>query len=273
MEFSPYANASLYDDVFESKRADCDYYVALARKHRSRRILERFCGTGRILLTLFQRLTQEDCLECKPEELHCCGLDLEPTMLEYLTGKVASLPRTDCYSVEAIVGDVTQFQPPDRQFDLIIDGGGSFHLLASQREQRDALLCACSLLSESGHYVLDLWNPNSEWLAQCSKREVLELSHIDNGADGSIVVRKIASAYSSSNQRLSRHIFVERYDKDGRQAGSWYQHETFRIIYPGELTLLLGAAGLNLIELKGSYASDTFDDHARRMIATCDRKQ
>ncbi|NLC59057.1 MAG: class I SAM-dependent methyltransferase [Armatimonadetes bacterium] len=133
--------AEVYDQI-EAHTED----VALLRRLLSGagplRILEPFCGTGRILIPLAQ------------DGHTLVGIDQAAGMLERARQKVAALPAEVQERLRLIRADVTAGPWPDG-FNVVILGGNCFYELATAEEQEGCIASAARALRPGGHLYLD----------------------------------------------------------------------------------------------------------------------
>jgi SAM-dependent methyltransferase len=128
--------AEFYDE-HETERNDVALLRQLIGKDSPLRILEPFCGAGRLLLPL-----AEDGHEL-------VGIDAARTMLDRLRQKLTALLAAVRTRVRLIEGDVLELEWPSG-FDLVILGGNCFYELASPEEQESCIAKAARSLRPGG---------------------------------------------------------------------------------------------------------------------------
>lgn len=106
------------------------------------RVLEAFCGTGRILIPLAQDGHQ------------ITGLDRSKAMLDRARMKIDQMPEEARRRVSLIEGDVITNDWP-QGFDLVILGGNCFYELATPEEQEHCIASASAALNPGGYLYLD----------------------------------------------------------------------------------------------------------------------
>ena len=106
------------------------------------RILEPFCGTGRLLLPLAQ------------DGHELVGMDCSKTQLGRLREKLVDLPAETQARVTVIEADVIA-TPWPTDFDLILLGGNCFYVVAGAEEQNHCLAAAAASLKPGGYLFLD----------------------------------------------------------------------------------------------------------------------
>jgi len=133
--------AEIYDQS-ETYTDDVQLIRRLIGARNSLRILEPFCGTGRILIPL----------ACDGHTL--TGLDQAAGMLERLRRKMAHLPHETGRQITLVWADVIQVGWPEG-FDLVILGGNCFYELATPAEQESCLRSAALSLNPGGCVYVD----------------------------------------------------------------------------------------------------------------------
>ena len=121
---------------------DVELIRRLISNRRQLRILEPFCGTGRILIPL-----AEDGHEL-------VGLDQSRNMLDRARTKIAKLPLPAQQRITLIHADATTGNWPD-EFDLVLLGGNCFYELASSEEQEGCVAFATAALKGTGYVYVD----------------------------------------------------------------------------------------------------------------------
>ena len=106
------------------------------------RILEPFCGTGRILIPLAQ------------DGHELVGMDKAQHMLDRAKTKIAELPAGVQARITLIQADVIGDEWP-RDFDVVILGGNCFYELATPLEQEGCIASAANSLKVGGHVFVD----------------------------------------------------------------------------------------------------------------------
>ena len=109
---------------------------------KPKRILEPFCGSGRILLPLVEA----------GHEVH--GIDRSEHMLQVLGTRVQSLPSEMQPRVTYACADVTQGTWPSG-FDVVVLGANCLYELATPQQQERCIARASEALREGGHLFLD----------------------------------------------------------------------------------------------------------------------
>lgn len=120
--------------------------VALIRRllegRRGLRVLEPFCGTGRILIPLAM------------DGHSVVGMDCARAMLDGARAKCREQVKAESGSIDLIQADAVSDAWP-RPFDLVVLGGNCLYELATAEEQEACIRAASWALESGGHLYLD----------------------------------------------------------------------------------------------------------------------
>ena len=133
--------AEIYDQT-ETQTADVALIRRLLAGRAGLRILEPFCGNGRILLPLAS------------DRHEVVGMDVAEAMLDSARAKAALLPQAVRERVTLLNLDVLTGDWPSR-FDLVILGGNCFYELATPEEQEGCVRRAALALRPGGYIYVD----------------------------------------------------------------------------------------------------------------------
>jgi SAM-dependent methyltransferase len=133
--------AEIYDQI-ETHTSDVELIGRLVGRRDRLRILEPFCGTGRILIPL----------ALGGHEL--VGLDQAAAMLEAARAKVGELRPEVRRRITLTRADVTASTWP-HGFDLVVLGGNCFYELATPDEQEGCIASAGAALRSGGYVYVD----------------------------------------------------------------------------------------------------------------------
>jgi SAM-dependent methyltransferase len=148
--------AEIYDRI-ENYADDTDLIKSLIGGCEGLRILELFCGTGRILITL--ALAGH----------HIVGIDRARVMLDRARDKISRLPTEVQSSVRLFKADILDSEWPEN-FDVVILGGNCLYELATFEEQELCISRAARSLKPGGYVYLD--NNHMEGLLAQSWQEL-----------------------------------------------------------------------------------------------------
>ena len=198
-------------------------------------ILELACGTGRLTLPLAR------------EGHEVVGLDLSPHMLQRARNKAVA----QAIDVAFIGGDMRAFDL-GRQFALVFVSCNSLAHLTTSAEILACFECVRRHLAPGGVFAFDIVNPDLRALARSSSRP----RRLDVGPNPScaIAIEEVAT-YDPVQQ-------VRFVNWRVREPGSVVRDLAplaLRQIFPQELSILLAASGLELVERYGDFARNPLD--------------
>ena len=129
-------------DQFETQREDIQLLRGIIGQDKPLKILEPFCGNGRILIPMAQ------------DGHKIVGLDKSPPMLESSRKKIQKLPVKIQRNITLKQANVLTEEWPKR-FDLVILGGNCLYELATPEEQETCIHKAQKSLKPNGFLYLD----------------------------------------------------------------------------------------------------------------------
>ena len=193
-------NASMYDieahiaelyDQIEVHTDDVALIRNLIGERGPLRILEPFCGTGRILIPLAM------------DGHHLVGLDRAQGMLACAHTKIDGLPDRVRERIALIRADVLGEEWP-RGFDLVILGGNCFYELATPEEQEQCIASAAAALDPGGYVYVD--NDHMEGDLDESWQKLGTSTGFPTGtcADGTRVESTVETICCDVSRRLAR---------------------------------------------------------------------
>ncbi|WP_157950074.1 class I SAM-dependent methyltransferase [Vallitalea okinawensis] len=133
--------AEIYDNI-ECNRDDVNLILQLLKEFNCKNILEPFCGTGRILLSLAEN------------GFDVTGIDASHVMLNALQKKRAAQSTSIRNKVKIIVADVTEYGWA-KGYDAIILGCNCLFELATLEEQEKVLTKAYNSVKSGGYIFID----------------------------------------------------------------------------------------------------------------------
>ncbi len=136
----------IYDQV-EDETYDIEFILDYIKDKKINRILEPFCGHGRILIPLAE------------SGYEVCGMDLSNNMIISLKKKVNRLNKDIQEKVDIIQADILNNKWP-KNFDLIILACNCLYELATPEQQAKIIQNAYDSLNEGGFIFID--NDNME---------------------------------------------------------------------------------------------------------------
>jgi ubiquinone/menaquinone biosynthesis C-methylase UbiE len=176
-----------------SRSGEIEFYSKLAKKYGNK-VLSLMCATGEIAYGLANN------------ELRVTAVDIEPEMIAE-----AKKSNPDNINPLFLVGDVTNFDLLEKEYDFVFIGTGDFHHLISEHEMLKALSCIHQHLSDKRCLTLELFYPgNVSW--QSPKRR-FELS---NPSKTGVKAWKLSETSYDSNimrEHIRQEVFVEQQGK------------------------------------------------------------
>ncbi len=136
-------------------RDDIRFYTELCRS-KGGRVLEIGCGTGRTLIP------------CARAGVTIIGLDISEDMISFCERSIEREQKEVRERISLVKGDMTNFQL-DGKFDLITTPFRPFQHLRTVEEQLACLACIRKHLAPGGVFVLDIFDPDLEMLADTER--------------------------------------------------------------------------------------------------------
>lgn len=244
--------AEIYDQV-ETQTDDVELIRSLIEGRGGLRILEPFCGTGRILIPLALDGHQ------------LVGIDQAKCMLDRAREKIADLAQEVRESITLIQADVTKTSWP-QDFHLVILGANCFYELASPEEQEGCIASAAAALRPGGYVYLD--NNHMEGDLADSWRQPCVTKGFPTGtcSDGTRVEGACETTWYDAKVRLVRFrraVTVTRPD------GSTMSKEWTQQKHPpstDEMRTWLGKHGFVIEHLYGDRSANPYIETSHRAI-------
>lgn len=244
--------AEIYDQS-ETYSDDLGLIRKLIGDHNPWRILEPFCGTGRLLIPLAL------------EGHTFVGIDQARTMLERAQNKINQLTLQVQKRIKLIKANVLATNWP-QNFDLVILGGNCFYELATLEEQEACIRLAADALNPGGYMYID--NDHMEgdlaetW--QTIGRVRKSLSGICQ--DGTKVESSMETVWVDVPRRLAR---FQRRVKLVFPDGNILEKEVLQQKHPisaVEIRTCLERSGFEVEQLFGDHTGSLYTDASLRAI-------
>ncbi len=183
--------AEIYDQM-ESGTQDVGFIRRLTEGMGPLKVLEPFCGTGRVLLPLAQAGHT------------VTGLDSSAAMLGRARQKAERLPEEVRQRISLVEMDATCWDDWPAGFDLVILGGNGLYELATPEEQEGCIAAAAAVLNPGGHVYLD--SDHMEGVLDASWRQtgVVRGALTGTCADGAYVENWLETIWYDAPRRLVR---------------------------------------------------------------------
>ncbi len=230
--------ARFYDSEQATFVDDIPLYVEFAKKCQGH-VLECACGTGRVLIPIAEA------------GVKITGFDISEEMLSIAREKIEKLPKKTRENITLVHADLTRFDL-QKKFPFIFVAFRSFQSLVTREEQSAALTCIHRHLTNDGVFILDLFAPRHDLLAQ--ERRSVYLRRFLDKENGVYVTRRAEDQYNLSQQTLKEDRFYEWTDKDGR----FHQQ-----VWSFELSYLFRYEAELLLEKYGFIVEDVFGDFCK----------
>jgi len=229
-----------YDDQFWWKKDDIEFWKEIITSNN--KVLELASGTGRIGLPLIKN------------DVDYTGLDISDDYVNFANLKFAN------YN-PFIQGDMKDFQLKTN-YDVIFIGFNSLlHLLS----EKDFLMCLNSIkkhMHSKTKLYIDLFVPHASFLYRDESSKVIVMEFFDSQQQHLSIIEETLS-YNDTNEIVS-----VKWRYKNKTTNYIYNIFDFKmkIYYPDSINRILSDAGLNVINLWGSYNKDSFTDISELQI-------
>jgi SAM-dependent methyltransferase len=218
-------------------------------------VLDMGCGTGRVMLFLAQHGHR------------VVGVDPSAAMLARGRAKLDRLPALKP-RVTMLAGDALH-TPLAERFALIIVPYNTFMHFPDLATQLAVLAHLGALLTDDGQLVIDIPSAGEAYATQDNSGLVLERMFTEPES-GHLVMQHSVSTIDRAEQLLHVTWIYDEIRGDGAV------HRTLaplvlRYVFPGEMQLMLRAAGLELLAFYGDYDRQPLVDGSPRMLTLARR--
>ncbi|MCB0013362.1 MAG: class I SAM-dependent methyltransferase [Anaerolineales bacterium] len=258
----PWQNATMYNidphiaELYDQSETYQDDVALIRRLIAGRgplRILEPFCGTGRILIPLAQ------------DGHELTGLDAAQGMLNRAQTKIDTLSPEVSARITLTTADIVHDAWP-QGFDLVILGGNCFYELATPQEQAGCIAAAAAALKPGGFVYVD--NNHMEGPLAASWQQRGSRPGFPTGIcrDGTRVESTTETIWFDINKRLARFrrsTCVTR--PDGRQFEQTYEQQKHPVSRD-EVLGWLRQFGFTIEALYGDRAGNPYVASSERAI-------
>lgn len=244
--------AEIYDQS-ETYTDDVELIQNLIGGRGPLRILEPFCGTGRILIPL----------ALDGHEL--VGLDQARGMLDRARAKISQLPQEVQRRITLFEADVTCEKWPEG-FDLVILGANCFYELATPQEQERCIISAAASLNSGGHVYVDNNHMEGDLDESWQQSGVSEGFPTGTCSDGTYVESTTETIWWDAPRRLVR---FRRCTKVTLPDGSIIKKEYVQQKHPVsavEVQTWLKIHGFVVERMYGDRAGNRYTEASKRAI-------
>ena len=244
--------AEIYDQN-ETEIKDVDFLRSLIKGKNIQRILEPFCGTGRMTIPLAM------------DGYSILGMDQAQGMLNLAQTKITKLPEAIQNKIVLGQKDVTSENWPTG-FDLVILAYNCFYELATPEEQEYCIEQAARALNPGGYLFIDNDHMEGELDPSWQDIGVVHKSISGKCKDGSVLENYRETIWIDVPKRLAR--FRRRYVITSPN-GERKDHEFFQQKHPVskvEVETWLKKHNFEIIGIYGDYAGNSYQDSSGRAI-------
>lgn len=241
--------ARFYDADYRDYNADLQMVSDLAQEVGGP-LLELGCGTGRALLPLAAIGHQ------------ATGVDISPALLSLARQKLEQAPFQK--RVTLVEADLRTFSLSQDDFSLSFCISNTLMHLTTQADQLAALRNAHRHLRGGGHLLLDLFNPDVDYLAEIAGMQELADQWVDE--ETGVQVLKWSVRRLDLAQQWQETLFVyEEIFPDGRLQKTACPF-TLRFLWPSEGELMLQMAGFHVEAIYGDFDGNPYASDSERLI-------
>lgn len=238
--------ARLYDCEQKDFVKDIPFYLEYAKRCGGE-VLELGCGTGRVLLPIAKA------------GIKITGLELSMQMLEIARQKIEDTMKEN---VTFVLGDMKSFEL-SKKFSLVFIAFRSFQCLLTKEEQISCLHCVRRHLADDGTFILDLFAPRHDLLAQVERK--FDLGKFHDEEKGADITRRCEDRYNLAQQTLHEDRFYEWTDKSGQpHCQKWSFDLSYLFRY--EVELLLEKCGFTVDKVYGDFDRSPYDYYSGEQI-------
>jgi SAM-dependent methyltransferase len=250
--------AEIYD-LQETYGDDVELVRKLIGGRGPLRILEPFCGTGRIVIPLAF------------DGHEVVGLDQAKGMLDRARRKVGQLPEQVQRRISLYKADVTADEWPV-DLDLVVLGGNCLYELATPEEQENCIASAATSLHSGGHVYIDNDHMEGELDESWHHSGVKQGFPTGVCSDGTRVESTTETIWSDVPRRLAR---FRRCTKVTLPDGSVIENEYVQQKHPvskTEVQQWLGKNGFTLKQVYGDRTGNPYNEESPRAIFWAKKK-
>lgn len=240
--------ARLYDHEQQDFVRDIPFYVDHA-KECGGEVLEIACGTGRVLVPI------------AAQGIRITGLDASAEMLNVCRGKVDADPGMR-RNVTLVQADMKNFDL-EKKFAMIYIAFRSFQCLLTKEDQVRCLRQVHRHLADNGTFVLDLFAPRHDYLAETKRKMDLGTFHdVTIGADVSV---RTEDVFDLAQQTLHEDRYYEWRDKNGEPHQLVWSFD-LGYLFRYEAELLLEKCGFEIDAVYGDFDRRPYDYYSGEQI-------
>jgi SAM-dependent methyltransferase len=218
-------------------------------------VLEAATGSGRVLL------------ELAAAGHRVIGLDNSATMLNRLRSKLG--PRTSP-NTHTVLADMRQMPVASASLDRVICPFSSFNYLTTQEDQLRFLRETRRVLAPDGRFSFEIlgFSLRDGWLTNTGRPVLVDSGPASGPHDPRTIELWSTIDFDSSSQLVSELRYY-RVLESGREVEAHSVSWLNRFVLPGEMALLLDAAGLRVLGVHGDYAGGPIEHTSSCLVYVC----
>jgi SAM-dependent methyltransferase len=251
-----YADPHLYDHEYHRRRADVNYYRAVAAQ-KGRDLLELGCGSGRLLVPLVR------------DGARAVGLDYSQPMLRRCGERLARLRPERRARAHLVRGDFRRFAL-GRKFPLVLCPFNAMMHLYTRADVAAFLACVRAHLAPGGTFAFDVLNPDLTWLTRDPEKRWAR-TRFKDPRTGKSYFYTTNHTYDAATQIAWIRIFYDPADAppSGRPPRTRIVHLAHRQFFPEELAGLLENNGFSVDAREGGFAGEPFGSGSDSQVCRC----
>jgi SAM-dependent methyltransferase len=255
-----YQRPADYELEHEGNDDDIEFFVALARRLKPKRVLELACGSGRVTQPLANLAAQEG--------FDMVGLDNAPQMLSEARRRYEKASQEVRDRLTLLEGDMRHWNA-DEKFDLIVSPCGSMSHLLRLQDQLDAWKQAYHNLNIGGRFVVDVSMPRMAAYAdsfQVPPRAILEIDRdVKDPETENRLIRYRTTRYLPHEQRAQVRFLYDKF-VTGILSEHYISDFESHVYFPRELQLLFMYTGFSIEASYGDYRGRALSSTSEHMI-------
>jgi SAM-dependent methyltransferase len=240
--------ARFYDYEQKEFTNDIPFYVEFAEQCGGE-VLELACGTGRILVPIAR------------QGIKVTGLDASEEMLNIARQKLQA-EHDIRERITLVRGDMRTFDLRKR-FSMVFTGFRSFQCLLTKADQIACLKTVHKHLTTKGLFILDLFAPRHDLLAQVKRS--FDIGKFHDEENDVYVQRRAEDRYDLAKQTLHEDRFYEWTDKHGKFHSHRWSFD-LSYLFRFETELLLEKCGFVADSIYGDFDKSPYDYYSGEQI-------
>jgi SAM-dependent methyltransferase len=254
-----YERVDDYDLEYQGQsEQDVPFWRELVMRYTPQRVLELACGSGRIGIELLH----------SPGDFALEGLDIAPEMLAAYQRKLGREPEPTQQRVTLHEGDMCDYTLPHKgQFDLILLPFNSACHLYEIDQQIAAFKNAYDHLLPGGHFVVDTFLPDFDYLSDALNRPSrVYLEDEIPGPDDEFTMLLYSSRKFDSIEQTQHITWThEKFFATGANE-RYLTTLDMHVFFPRELQLLFLSTGFQIDAIHGDYDWKPFGKGTRQIV-------